>query len=166
MRKLVRFGNNRLKERFPLQRTLCASHPLRRVDSRASNSHGAQKHAHDVKVYEFSGAFKARGGRCARASDHKIWTVFFGLFRIEITCEKKKTSIHFLFFFFLFETLGCLNEDLRDQKTNGGRERFFVVVVGCGREVRRYLFQTHSSEIESNGCEILVRSEYGDEKVD
>ena len=38
------------------------------------------------------------------------------------------------FFFFLFETLGCLNDDVRDQKTNGGREGFFVVVVGCDRE--------------------------------
>ena len=27
------------------------------------------------------------------------------------------------------------------------------------------MFQTHSSEIEFERCEILVRSEYGDEKV-
>ena len=65
---------------------------------------------------------------------------------------REKTNLHFLFFFFffLFETLGCLNEDVRDQKTNGGREGFFFVVVGCGREVRRYLFHAHLAEIESN----------------
>ena len=74
---------------------------------------------------------------------------FFGLFRIEITCEEKK-NLHFLFFFFLFETLGCLNDDVRDQKTNWGREGFFFVVVGCGREVRRYLFHSYFTEIESN----------------
>ena len=38
--------------------------------------------------------------------------------------------------------------------------------MGRDREVGRYLFQTHSSEIESNRCEDLVRSEYRDEKVD
>ena len=40
--------------------------------------------------------------------------------------------------------------------------------MGFAREVRRYNFHTHSSEIESRlnrGCEILVRGEYGDEKV-
>jgi len=64
---------------------------------------------------------------------------------------REKKNLHFLFFFFfLFETLGCLNEDVREQKTNGGRERFFFVVVGCGREVRRYLFHAHLAEIESN----------------
>ena len=52
---------------------------------------------------------------------------------------KKKKSSHFLylfhsFFFFLFETLGCLNDDVREQKTNGGREGFFFVVVGFDRE--------------------------------
>ena len=45
----------------------------------------------------------------------------------------------------------------------GRRDSFFV---GFDREVRRYLFHAYSSEIESNGCEILVWSEYGDEKVD
>ena len=46
---------------------------------------------------------------------------------------REKKNLHFLFFFFfLFETLGCLNEDVREQKTNGGRERFFV--VGFDRE--------------------------------
>ena len=44
-----------------------------------------------------------------------------------------------------------------------GGERFFV---GRGREVGRYKFQTYHSEIESNGCEILVRSEQWNEKVD
>ena len=29
--------------------------------------------------------------------------------------------------------------------------------MGCGREVGRYLFQTHSSEIGFERCEILVR---------
>ena len=38
--------------------------------------------------------------------------------------------------------------------------------VGFNREVRWCEFQTHSPEVESNGFEILVRSEYGDEKVD
>ena len=38
--------------------------------------------------------------------------------------------------------------------------------MGFGREVRRYLFHTYPSEIESNGFEILVRGEYGNEKVD
>jgi len=52
-------------------------------------------------------------------------------------------------------------EDARAEKTERG-ERF----VGGDREVRRYLFPTYSSEIEWNGCEILARSEYGDEKVD
>ena len=37
--------------------------------------------------------------------------------------------------------------------------------MGCGREVGRYLFQTHSSEIGFERCEILVRGEYGDEKA-
>ena len=54
--------------------------------------------------------------------------------------------------------------DARAEKTNGG-ERFFVG-CDCEYERRRYKFHTHSSEIESNGCEILVWSEYGDEKVD
>ena len=34
--------------------------------------------------------------------------------------------------------------------------------MGRGREVGRYLFQTHSAEIESNGCEILGRGEYSE----
>ena len=38
--------------------------------------------------------------------------------------------------------------------------------MGRGREVGRYLFQTHSSEIEWNRCEILVRGEWRNEKVD
>jgi len=75
-----------------------------------------------------------------------FFLVCFGL-----KSHARKKNLHFLFFFFfLFETLGCLNEDVREQKTNGGRERFFVVVVGCGREVRRYLFHSYLAEIESN----------------
>jgi len=75
-----------------------------------------------------------------------FFLVCFGL-----KSHARKKNLHFLFFFFfLFETLGCLNEDVREQKTNGGRERFFFVVVGCGREVRRYLFHAHLAEIESN----------------
>ena len=37
--------------------------------------------------------------------------------------------------------------------------------MGFDREVRRYLFHSYFTEIESNGSQILVRSEYGDEKV-
>ena len=48
------------------------------------------------------------------------------------------------------------SEDESAKEADRG-ERFFV---GCDREVRRYLFQTHSSEIEFDGREILVRSEW------
>ena len=52
---------------------------------------------------------------------------------------------------------------------DGGGEQllsfFSVLFVGGDREVRRYLFHSRASEIESNGSQILVRSEYGDEKV-
>ena len=44
----------------------------------------------------------------------------------------------------------------------GERDSFLWDVVVNNDDV----FQTHPSEIESNGCEILVRGEYGDEKVD
>ena len=37
--------------------------------------------------------------------------------------------------------------------------------MGFDCEVRRYLFQTHSSEIEFDGFEILVRGEWRNEKV-
>tara|TARA_B100001769_G_C21790578_1_gene431044 strand:- start:142 stop:381 length:240 start_codon:yes stop_codon:yes gene_type:complete len=50
------------------------------------------------------------------------------------------------------------NDERAEKKTELGAARFFV--VGCGREERRYLFQTHSAEIECDGCEILVRSEW------
>ena len=53
------------------------------------------------------------------------------------------------------------SEDARAEKKERG-ERF----VGGDREVRRYLFPTYSSEIAFERCEILARSEYGDEKVD
>jgi hypothetical protein len=49
------------------------------------------------------------------------------------------------------------------EKPDDREERFFV---GFDREERRYLFHTHSSEIEFDRCEILVRREYGNEKVD
>ena len=45
-------------------------------------------------------------------------------------------------------------------------EEFLQIgVVGFDREVRRYLFHSYFTEIESNGSQILVRGEYGDEKV-
>ena len=53
--------------------------------------------------------------------------------------------------------------DDESEEEEGWWERFFV---GFGREERRYKFDAHRSEIESNGCEILLWSEYGDEKVD
>ena len=49
------------------------------------------------------------------------------------------------------------------EKPDDREERFFV---GFDREERRYLFHAYSSEIAFDGCEILVRGEYGDEKVD
>ena len=54
------------------------------------------------------------------------------------------------------------SDDASAEKADRG-ERFFV---GCDLEVRRYLFHTHSSEIEWDRYQILVRGEYGDEKVD
>ena len=48
------------------------------------------------------------------------------------------------------------SEDASAEKTDRG-ERFFV---GFDREERRYLFQTYPSEIEFDGREILVRSEW------
>ncbi len=46
---------------------------------------------------------------------------------------------------------------------DGGGEQllsfFSVFFVGGDREVRRYLFHSCASEIEFDGCEILVRSE-------
>ena len=77
---------------------------------------------------------------------------FLVCFGLKSHARKKKSSLFVSllsrFFFLLFETLGCLNDDVRDQKTNGGREGFFFVVVGCGREVRRYLFHSYLAEIE------------------
>ena len=55
------------------------------------------------------------------------------------------------------------SDDARNAEKADRGERFFV---GCDREVRRYLFHTHSSEIEWDRYQILVRGEYGDEKVD
>ena len=49
------------------------------------------------------------------------------------------------------------------EKPDDREERFFV---GFDREERRYLSHTHSSEIEFEWREILVRGEYGNEKVD
>jgi hypothetical protein len=52
---------------------------------------------------------------------------------------------------------------------DGGEEQllsfFSVFFVGGDREVRRYLFHAYFAEIESNGSQILIRGEYGDEKV-
>ena len=52
------------------------------------------------------------------------------------------------------------SEDESAEKADRG-ERF----VEFDREVRRYLFHSYFTEIESNGSQILVRGEYGDEKV-
>ena len=49
------------------------------------------------------------------------------------------------------------------EKPDDREERFFVEF---DREERRYLFHTHSSEIEFDWYQILVRGEYGNEKVD
>ena len=80
----------------------------------------------------------------------------------EYEAERGTDALFFVFFSVLFGS----DEDAerRAEKTERGRERFFV--VGFDREVRRYLFRSHSSEIECDGFEILVRCEYGDEKVD
>ena len=43
---------------------------------------------------------------------------------------------------------------------------FFFFFVGYDREKRRYNFHSYFAEIESNWYQILVRGEYGDEKVD
>ena len=77
--------------------------------------------------------------------------------------KKTQSDDDALFFVVSFSVYFGSDEDAeRAEKTERG-ERFFV---GCDREVRRYLFQTYPSETESNGCEILVRSEYGDEEID
>ena len=53
------------------------------------------------------------------------------------------------------------SEDASAEKADRG-EKF----VELDREVRRYLFHAYFAEIESNGSQILIRGEYGDEKVD
>ena len=60
---------------------------------------------------------------------------------------------------------GCCSL-LREREEEKEGEFFLQIgVVGFDREVRRYLFHSYFTEIESNGSQILVRSEYGDEKV-
>jgi hypothetical protein len=77
-------------------------------------------------------------------------------FRIIRSRERDTDALFFVFFSVSFGS----EEDAerRAEKTERGRERFFV--VECDRVVRRYLFHSHSSEIEWDGCEILVRSEW------
>ena len=56
-----------------------------------------------------------------------------------------------------------------ERRRDRGKQRVVEVVSTrrrIGRRVSRYLFPTHSSEFESNGYQILVRGESGDEKVD
>jgi hypothetical protein len=53
------------------------------------------------------------------------------------------------------------DDDEREEE-EGWAERFFV---GFDREVRRCVFHAHSSEIEFDGFEILVRGEWRNEKV-
>jgi len=80
--------------------------------------------------------------------------------------QRKEKKKKFLSSSFAEKSEKCQNvwsEDASTEKTKRG-ERFFF--VGCDCEVRRYLFPTHSSEIEFERCEILVRGKYGDEKVD
>ena len=59
---------------------------------------------------------------------------------------------------------GAFGVRTRGQKRRIG-ERDSFSLWEFGREVRRYLFHTYSSEIECERFEILVRSEYGDEEV-
>jgi hypothetical protein len=59
--------------------------------------------------------------------------------------------------FFVFSSVFFGSEDARAEKTERG-ERFFF--VGFGHEVRRYLFHSYFAEIECDGFEILVRSEW------
>ena len=52
------------------------------------------------------------------------------------------------------------------QRDGGGEQLFFsVFFVGCDREVRRYLFHSYFTEIEWNGSQILVWSEWWNESV-
>ena len=53
------------------------------------------------------------------------------------------------------------SEDASAEKADRGEK-----CVEFDREVRRYLFHTCASEIECDCSQILVRGEYGDEKVD
>ena len=68
--------------------------------------------------------------------------------RRSLSCVARQTSNH------------VWSEDASAEKADRGER-----CVGFDREWRWYLFPTHSSEIEFDGCEILVRGEYGDEKV-
>ena len=74
--------------------------------------------------------------------------------------KEEKTEMMMPFYFW--------SEDEKSAEKAFDDERGERCFVGFAREVRRYNFHTHSSEIESRlnrGCEILVRGEYGDEKV-
>ena len=53
-----------------------------------------------------------------------------------------------------------------DDERGGAAKRRGETFVGYDRRQRRYLFQTHFTEIESNRYKILVRRELGDESVD
>jgi len=53
-----------------------------------------------------------------------------------------------------------------DDERGGAAKRRGDTFVGYDRRQRRYLFQTHFAEIESNRYKILVRRELGDESVD
>ena len=55
----------------------------------------------------------------------------------------------------------CRRSYDENAEEEGWSERF----MGRDCEERRYLFPTHSAEIEFDGCEILVLSEYRDESV-
>ena len=70
--------------------------------------------------------------------------------------------VRFVFLFLLLVVAGCV---LLYPRAHEEEEFLQIGVVGFDREVRRYLFHSYFTEIESNGSQILVRSECGDESV-
>ena len=58
-------------------------------------------------------------------------------------------------------TSGAMKTQRGQKRRRGERDSLWDVVVKCDD-----LFHTYPSETESTGCEILVRSEYGDEEID